>query len=111
MSAARHDPGSLAEEAARLVEAAADWARRAVTSVDPDGDRFDTGAPECSACPVCRAVRAVREDHPEAAERAAAMATDAATMLAGMLRTVFDGHGTTAPPPRGGAGVEHIDLS
>jgi hypothetical protein len=109
MSAARPDPGSLAEEAARLVEAAAQWARRAVTAVDPEGDRLDTGAPECAACPFCRAVRALRDEHPDVAERATAMATEAATTLAAMLRTVFDHAETT--PPRRDPGVEHIDLS
>jgi hypothetical protein len=108
MSAAGPEPGSLAEEAARLVEAAAQWARRAVAAVDPEGDRLDTGAPECAACPFCRAVRALRDEHPDVAERAAAMATEAATTLAGMLRAVFDGTGT---PPRRDPDVEHIDLS
>jgi hypothetical protein len=113
MNAPRPEPGALAEEAARLVEAAADWARRAVAAVDPDGTRIDTGAPECQLCPLCRVVHALRTEHPETAERVAAMATDAATALAGVLRTLFDGH-THGGPGAGGRpepGVEHIDLS
>jgi hypothetical protein len=107
----RPEPGALAEEAARLVEAAADWARRAVSAVDPDGDRLDTGAPECAGCPVCRAVRAIRSDHPEAAERMTTLATDAATALAGVLRTMFDGHARPGTPPGPEPHVEHIDLA
>ncbi|HEV7757271.1 MAG TPA: hypothetical protein VGO94_15560 [Mycobacteriales bacterium] len=111
MTAPRPEPGALAEEAARLVEAAADWARRAVSAVDPDGDRLDTGAPECAGCPVCRAVRAIRSDHPEAAERMTTLATDAATALAGVLRTMFDGHARPGTPPGPEPHVEHIDLA
>jgi hypothetical protein len=111
VTAPRPEPGALAEEAARLVEAAADWARRAVSAVDPDGDRLDTGAPECAGCPVCRAVRAIRSDHPEAAERMTTLATDAATTLAGVLRTMFDGHARPGTPPGPEPHVEHIDLA
>jgi hypothetical protein len=110
MNESASEPGALAEEAARLVEAAADWARRAVAAVDPDGDRIDTGAPECRLCPLCRVVHAIRTEHPETAERVTAVVTDAATTLAGVLRALFDGHGHGAgarPEP----GVEHIDLS
>jgi hypothetical protein len=107
----RPEPGALAEEAARLVEAAADWARRAVSAVDPEGERLDTGAPECAGCPVCRAVRAIRADHPEAAERMTALAADAATALAGVLRALFDGPPPPGSPPGREPGVEHIDLS
>jgi hypothetical protein len=111
VNAARPEPAALAEEAARLVEAAADWVRRAVSAVDPDGERLDTGAPECTVCPLCRAVHAIRTEHPEAAERATALATDAATMVAGLLRTVFDGHAAPRRDPADGPEVEHIDLS
>lgn len=111
MTPPRPEPGALAEEAARLVEAAADWARRAVSAVDPDGDRLDTGAPECAGCPVCRAVRAIRSDHPEAAERMTTLATDAAMALAGVLRTMFDGHARPGTPPGPEPHVEHIDLA
>ncbi|HEY0486222.1 MAG TPA: hypothetical protein VGD72_08230 [Mycobacteriales bacterium] len=105
MSAARPDPGPLAEEAARLVEAAAQWARRA--AADLPGD---TGAPECAVCPFCRAVRALRDEHPDVVERAGAMATEAAAAVAAVLRTLFDGHAASTPPASQ-PGVQHIDLS
>jgi hypothetical protein len=111
VTAPRPEPGALAEEAARLVEAAAAWARRTLSTVDPDGDRLGTGAPECAGCPVCRAVRAIRTEHPEAAERMTALATEAATALAGVLRTLFDGHDEPGTPPGREPGVEHIDVS
>jgi hypothetical protein len=111
MSGARPEPGPLAEEAARLVEAAMDWARRAASAIDPAGDRLGTGAPECTACPFCRAVAAVRTEHPETAERLSAMAAEAAVTVAGVLRTLFDGHAQEPPPAEREPGVEHIDLS
>ena len=111
MNAPRPEPGALAEEAARLVEAAADWARRAVSAVDPEGDRLDTGAPACAVCPICRAVGAIRAEHPEVAERVAAVTAEAAVTVAGLLRTLFDGHRDVPPEPDRDHGVEHIDLS
>ena len=115
MNASHPEPGALAEEAARLVEAAADWARRVVSVVDPDGDRIATGAPECAVCPVCRAIGAIRHEHPEVAERVTVVVTEVATALAGLLRTAFDGPEHGAPgggtAHATGSGVEHIDLS
>jgi hypothetical protein len=40
-----------------------------------------------------------------------ALATDAATALAGVLRTLFDGHAQPGTPPPREPGIEHIDLS
>jgi hypothetical protein len=82
-----------------------------VSAVDPEGDRLDTGAPECAACPICRAVSALRTEHPEAAERVAAVAAEAAVTVAGLLRAVFEGHRDVPPEPDREHGVEHIDLS
>jgi hypothetical protein len=111
VNAGRPDPGPIAEEAARLVEAAVDWARRAVSAIDAEGERLGTGAPECTACPICRAVSAVRSDHPEMTERLSTMAAEAAVGVAGALRAFFDAHTHEPPPADREPGVEHIDLS
>lgn len=110
--------GPLADEAARLVDAALDWARRAASAVDPTGERIATGAPECGVCPVCRAVSALRDPSPEVAERLTGVVTDLATLVATGLRA-FDGHrGDPAEgqpprpkPDRQSSGVQHIDIA
>lgn len=122
-----NEPGPLAEEAARLVEAALAWAQRAASAVDPAGERIATGAPECAGCPVCRTVSALRDPDPELAERLTGVLTDMASLLVTGLRTVEarTGHRPRAPhrpaageppeprpgPARRGPGVEHIDIA
>ncbi len=77
------EPGSLGEEAARLVEAARDWAARTF----PDTDRhLATGAEECRYCPVCQAISVLRGQRPDVTDRLA----DAMTAAAGALATVAD---------------------
>jgi hypothetical protein len=120
------EPGPLADEAQRLVEAGLAWAQRLVAAVDPAGERLATGAPECGACPICRAVAALRDPSPEVTERITATVTDLATLVATGLRTL-DGHlahphGSFGDDPQdvprpgarrrnGGSGVEHIDIA
>jgi hypothetical protein len=82
------------EEASRLVDAFGAWVRRAAAGVDPGPEELATGSAACQACPVCKAVSALREEHPETMDRLAAVAGDAATVIAGMLRTMFDGPGS-----------------
>jgi len=116
----QHEPGPLADEAARLVEAGLQWAQRLVASVDPTGERLATGAPECGACPVCRAVAALRDPSPEVTERITTTVTDLATLVVTGLRTL-DGHRAHRPfgddredvqqPRPRGSGVEHIDIA
>jgi hypothetical protein len=115
----RTDPGPLAEEAARLVEAGLEWARRAATAVDPTGERIATGAPECGVCPVCRTVSALRDPSPEVAERLTGVVTDLASLVAAGLRAFethqgagqSNTHAGAPPQPEGRAGVEHIDIA
>lgn len=123
------EPGPLAAEAARLVEAGLEWAQRLAASVDPTGERLATGAPECGVCPVCRAMSALRDPSPEMAERLTSAVTELATLVAAGLRA-FEGHvgpagqrehsggGDPATawrpasrPRRRGSGVEHIDIA
>lgn len=113
--------GSLGEEAARLVEALADWTRQhqhaagagepdpgeEVPGADEAGHRHDPlGAEECRWCPVCRVVHAVRETSPEVRAHLATAAQSLLHAAAGML--------ATTPPAGGREGregrVEHIEM-
>jgi len=116
----RAEAGPLADEAARLVEAGLEWARRAASAVDPAGERIATGAPECQGCPVCRTVSALRDPSPEVAERLTGVVTDLASLVAAGLRafethTGQHGAGPTVPAEprerRRDTGVEHIDIA
>lgn len=97
MSAA--NPGPLAEEAARLVEAIGDWARGAMG--DPLAGVGD--GPECQVCPICQLLSVLRRTQPETF----AHLVDAATSMMAAMRSVVDQHGHHAPADRG---VERIDL-
>ena len=68
--------GSVGDEAAKLLGALADWARRATAPcgrtprwsrplVAEVNDHIATGDAECTYCPICRTVHAVREASPE----------------------------------------------
>src|SRR5262245_52776502 len=76
------DVGSLGEEAAKLLAAAAAWAREhAGEATGPaaaagsgagallgdllSADHIATGAPECKWCPVCQAISMLRSTSPE----------------------------------------------
>ncbi len=93
--------GSAAEEAAKLLRAAEQWARRRAAALDVD--HLATGSPECTVCPLCQAVGALRHVRPEAVTHL----LDAAASLVAALRAA-----SPAPPPDGPApaGVQHIDL-
>ncbi|HVY10938.1 MAG TPA: hypothetical protein VHB18_12425 [Mycobacteriales bacterium] len=97
MSAA--NPGPLAEEAARLVEALGEWARGAVG--DPLHGVGD--GPECQVCPICQLLSLVRRTQPETFGHL----VDAATSLMAAMRTVVDHH---EGHDRSDRGVERIDL-
>lgn len=79
-------PGSVGEEAARLLEAARDWLHGAV---DP------AAGPECRYCPLCQLLALLRRD-PDRIGEFAAMAR----------RLVED----VITPPSAAPDVEHIDL-
>lgn len=115
MSGERDEPevgpevGSVADEAAKLFGALADWAKD--TTHLPGGlsglggfeEHLATGAPECTYCPVCRTVHAVRQLSPEVRAQLATAGTAllqaASTLLA-----------SATSEPRPTAGFEHIDL-
>jgi hypothetical protein len=122
-------PGSIEDEATRLVGAVHDWiARTFPAPEDPAGrsgeqahaGHIATGAPECAWCPVCRLIGVVRGDHPEVTERL----VDAGTAVLAALRALLDatagtGHPTGQPTgqpteqptePERRTGVQKIDL-
>jgi hypothetical protein len=92
-------PGSLGVEAARLVEALAQWARTGAADLP-----LATDSAECRVCPLCQLLSVARQTRPETF----AHLTDAASSLVAALRTVVDSHGAHHGAERGG--VERIDL-
>jgi hypothetical protein len=93
-------PGPLADEAARLVEAIAEWARGTVGELPMPS--IGNG-PECQVCPICQLLSLVRRTQPETFGHLA----DASASMVAALRTVIDRH------DHGGQrrnGVERIDL-
>jgi hypothetical protein len=92
-------PGSVSEEAAKLVEALSEWARGAAGGELP----LATGSAECTLCPICQALSLARRARPETFAHLA----DATTSFLAAVRTVVETH------EHGGAqggGVERIDL-
>lgn len=81
------EPGSVAEEASRLVEALAGWAAQWAGS-SLGAERLATGAPECQLCPVCLLVRAVRTTRPETVEHL----LDAVNSVSAALRAAINDH-------------------
>jgi len=95
----RTDPGSVREEAERLVTtvlAAASVAARDLGQPHPDAPGVATGDRECCVCPLCKVIAAVRDPDPDFAERLATGAGDLAAAAANMLRAF-----TSAPPGAG----------
>ncbi len=106
--------GSLAEEAAKLLDALSGWAREHNVREDGDGvtangeslahelhERLATGSPECTWCPVCRTLALVRRTSPEVRAHLADAASSLLLALSGVLAT---------RPPARDATVERIDL-
>jgi hypothetical protein len=84
--------GTLAEEAAKLLSAAQEWAK----------SRFEGDHPsDCQLCPLCQAIGALRQVKPETIEHLVA----AAASFASALRTTV----SPAPSPEPGR-VQHIDV-
>ena len=118
------DVGSVAEEAAKLFGAVADWARdqgtdlgsglsglaaQAAAGAHVVDEHLATGAPECTWCPVCRTVHAFRETSPEVRQHLAVAAASLVQAAAGLLATAVPDEAARSRADRGD-GVEHIDL-
>jgi len=108
--------GSVAEEAAKLLDALQGWAREsgadaagaAATGLGARLKEFEshvaTGGEECTWCPLCRAVSVVRHTSPEVRTHLATAASSLLQAAAGLL----DAHAASAAPRS--TGVEKIDL-
>lgn len=94
--------GSAADEAARLLGAAEQWARGLAGE-----EHLATGSAECTVCPLCSAVGALRRVRPETAEHL----LDAAGSLLAALRTaVAQPPDPAGAPPPGASTVQPIRL-
>jgi hypothetical protein len=93
-------PGPLAEEAARLFEAIAEWAKGAAGGVSMAAAG---GSPECQVCPVCQLLALLRRTQPETFGHLA----DASVSMVAALRTVVEQHDHSAART---TSVERIDL-
>ena len=91
--------GSAAEEAAKLLAAAQEWARTRF-----DTEHLATGATECQVCPVCQGIAALRHVRPETVEHL----LDAVSSVVAAFRTTVTGSPTPPSPPP--APVQHIDV-
>lgn len=101
----REPVGTLAEEAARLLEVAQQWARGSVA----DGAPIAGDDPECRVCPVCMLLRAARGVRPETVEHL----VEATGSLAAALRSLVETHEHPAGGPGGpsrAAPVQRIDV-
>lgn len=85
-------PGSLADEAMRLVGVVHDWTRQ--TFPPPLADEH--GGPECRWCPLCQFVAVVRGERPDVTARVA----EVGSTLATALRAVVDAASSQAQPAR-----------
>lgn len=119
------DVGSVAEEAARLVEALQGWARSegahqagaagaaaagVAAGLREVNEHLATGGAECRYCPLCRVIGSVRAVSPEVREHLGSAASSLMQAAAAALATPVHEPGR---PRRGGAagpGVERIDL-
>lgn len=93
-------PGSVGDEAAKLVEALTEWARGAAGGELP----LATGSEECTLCPLCQMIALARRARPETFTHLA----DATTAFLAAVRTVVETHDHGRNPGR--SGVERIDL-
>jgi hypothetical protein len=103
--------GTAADEAAKLLDAVAGWAREHgggagwAEAVGAWAHGFDehlaADAEECRWCPLCRAVRVLRSASPEVRQHLTAALGSLAQAATAMLAT----------PPPGREGVERIDLT
>jgi hypothetical protein len=127
--------GSAREEAERLVAAALAAASVAARGIARNasplagvagtaerllaggtGGHVATGSAECCVCPLCRAIAAVRDPSPELALKLASGASDLASGLTGVLRSVSDLVSATpagrsrpgAPPAHRGADPDSV---
>ncbi len=94
------EPGSAAEEAARLLSTVEDWVRSRRADPQPGArPHLADGSAACALCPICQAVAALRKVRPETVEHL----LDAAASLVAAVRTAAP-DGPSASPRSGSSG-------
>ncbi len=115
--------GSIAEEAAKLMEALQDWAvtngagdlgdgssaaagaaAAAATAAHRFNEHIATGGADCRYCPLCQLISAVRGTPPEVRQHLVSAAGSLMHAVSGLLATPVPDPGTRRDP------VEKIDL-
>lgn len=96
--------GSASEEAARLLGALQDWARR--TAAGAGEVPIATGAPECRLCPICQLIGLMRSTSPEVVDNLAR----AGDSLIAAFRAALAAH-EHSWSQGGSPDVQHIDIS
>lgn len=94
--------GTAAEEAAKLLDALRDWARRTGGVANA---HIATGAPECRLCPICQLISVLRESRPEVVDHL----TDVAGSLAAAVRALLEAQEREWSARRS-PGVERINV-
>ncbi len=98
--------GSVADEAAKLLDALSGWAREqssgagegvsdvasaASAAFHNANEHFATGGPDCTYCPICRVVHVVRETSPEVRTHLALAALNLMQAASAVLETTLPG--------------------
>ena len=96
-------PGSVGEEAAKLVEALSQWGAEFARGAAGGELPLATGSEECTLCPLCQALSLLRRAKPETFTHLA----DATTSFLAAVRTVVESHDHSSGA---GHGVQRIDL-
>ena len=91
------EPGSVADEAMKLLETIQDWTRR--TFGDSAGSHDCSAATVCEWCPLCQVIAMLRGDRPEATEKLVA----AGSAVLSALRAILD---STASSPSSSASTQ-----
>jgi Family of unknown function (DUF5304) len=100
-------PGTVGEEAARLVAAVQQWVRQATgAGLAGVGAHLATGSTECHLCPFCQLLSLVKHTNPEVVGHL----SDASSALLAAVRVALDAR-DRAWAPRRASGLEHIDIS
>jgi hypothetical protein len=96
--------GSVAEEAAKLLSAMQDWARRDEDRDRTDEQEHDHAGEECRWCPICHLVRVAKATSPEVRDHL----TQAGLSFVLAVKALLE---ESERPPRPATPVEKIDLS
>jgi hypothetical protein len=120
--AGRPPVGSVAEEAAKLLQALQGWGEQtgaeygeatasaaagAARRLRDVNEHLATGGADCTYCPLCQVISAARGTSPEVKQHLASAATSLMQAAAGLLSTPVPDQATGRP----GVPVEKIEVS